>query len=103
MKKYAAFLLLHLMILSLITFLLSRQIGLPWSHTMFFVGGVAIGVAAFYAVSGDFFSKRAELETQHETRGVYEERLQKYTITVSPFFVASILFFICSFIFPYLF
>ncbi|WP_042684664.1 hypothetical protein [Caldalkalibacillus thermarum] len=103
MKKYVALTVLHLLLLSFITLLFSRQIGLPWSHTMFFVGGVAIGVAAFYAVSGDFFTKRAELETEHQTRGVYQEQQQKYTVTVNPFFVASLLFFICSFIFPYLF
>lgn len=87
----------------MITYGIDVVTNMYWTDISFFVGALGMVAAFFFSSSGDGFSKASTAATIEQTNGNYlPGENEKPKLSLNPFLIGAITFFILSFFFPYI-
>ncbi|MDQ0254840.1 hypothetical protein J2S74_002219 [Evansella vedderi] len=102
MKKYLFYTLLSFLTLLLITIGIGMVTTMHWTEASFFVGAGGMLISFFFSSSGDGFSRASTAAVIESTNGSYVQENEKPKLSLNPFLIGAVAYFLISFLFPYI-
>lgn len=103
MKKLVLLIFISVFTLFLISLGIGWFTNIHWIDSSFFVGAGATVLSFFFSSSGDALSNASKAMTIKESHGNYTaDEKEQPALFLNPFLIGALIFFILSFVFPYL-
>ncbi|MCD8511594.1 MAG: hypothetical protein LRY73_18190 [Bacillus sp. (in: Bacteria)] len=103
MKKFIFYMFISFLSILGITLAVGYYTTMHWTEASFFVGAAGMIISFFFSSSGDGYSKASTAASIAQSGGHYVHENEKPKLSLNPFLIGAVVYFIVSFSFPYLF